>query len=401
MIRATAMLFLCAAGLLAGDQDPEANVNTRYTVESADVTTKHEISRSLRGEIQKLVGGKFDAQALEDLAGRIRRELHVPEVNFKISRGSDPQHVKVVFKVVERKRDFDASVSSFGYQSKQGWTGAGQIATDIKDNRLHFGVVSDGDRLIERFAGIRAGYEGRWLGTDRVRLRFEFESFHEQWNRETDLAGRYRARENYEPSVTIVLARPLTLTTGISIQHLQTQFPAARNESSNAVVNTLRYRRDWKDSDTNRHSLDAGYTLRAATRVLGTDFVYARQSVELKYRYARSHQAVLVNFLGGAINGQAPLWERFVLGNSALLRGWNKYDLDPNGGNRVAYGSVEYHWQIFEVFYDTGSIWERRQAPVARNSVGVGFQKEGFSLAVAFPLREGHVVPVLVAGLKF
>ncbi len=102
------------------------------------------------------------------------------------------------------------------------------------------------------------------------------------------------------------------------------------------------------------------------------------------------------------------MFERFVLGDSATLRGWNKYDIDPLGGNRMVYGSVTYGYRIMRVFYDTGAVWEQGTTPDARHSVGVGvssglgvFQKGAFLLAVAFPIRQGRADPVFIAGMNF
>jgi outer membrane protein assembly factor BamA len=130
--------------------------------------------------------------------------------------------------------------------------------------------------------------------------------------------------------------------------------------------------------------------------------------VNARYGYTHDHQSVEVTLVAGLIYGHAPLFERFVLGNSTLLRGWNKFDLDPLGGNRLAYGSVTYGYHIMRVFYDAGSVWNQGQAPEAKQSAGIGvssglglFQKGAFLLAVAFPLRQGHVDPVLIAGMNF
>jgi len=90
------------------------------------------------------------------------------------------------------------------------------------------------------------------------------------------------------------------------------------------------------------------------------------------------------------------------------LRGWNKYDLDPLGGNRMAYGSVTYGYRILRVFYDAGSVWDQGTSPEARQSAGIGvssglgiLEKGAFLLAVAFPLRQGRADPVLIAGMNF
>ena len=107
------------------------------------------------------------------------------------------------------------------------------------------------------------------------------------------------------------------------------------------------------------------------------------------------------NLTAGAITGQAPLSERFVLGNSYYLRGWNKYEIDPIGGNRLVHNSVEYRYGPFQAFYDAGAIWDSGQPVIARHSVGVGFKESIFSLAVAFPCEGGHVEPIFMMGMNY
>jgi outer membrane protein assembly factor BamA len=154
-------------------------------------------------------------------------------------------------------------------------------------------------------------------------------------------------------------------------------------------------------SDALKQVLDAGYSLRAATRILSGDFAYARHHWNAGYSFTRDHHTVLVSFVGGVIIGQAPLFERYVLGNSSTLRGWNKYDIDPLGGSRMAHCSIDYRYRCFQIFYDVGSVWDKGQDAKARNSIGAGLRKDGFSLAVAFPLRDGRIDPVFMAGMNF
>jgi outer membrane protein assembly factor BamA len=103
----------------------------------------------------------------------------------------------------------------------------------------------------------------------------------------------------------------------------------------------------------------------------------------------------------GAISGRAPLSERFVLGNSYRLRGWNKYDLDPIGGNRMLYNSVEYRYGVLRVFYDTGAIWDEGHPVTARHSLGIGARESVFTLALAFPVRSGHIEPIVMMGMIY
>jgi hypothetical protein len=283
-------------------------------------------------------------------------------------------------------------------------------------------MLRDSDTLMERFSGVQAKYERALSANGRIRLGFEFDGYEDQYAPSTLAAldaahsssqsslgvGAYGSRLNYEPSATFVLAAPLTLTVGLSFEQLNGLPMAARSESAHAVINSLRYRQRWATSGDSTQELDAGYTLRAATTVLASDLAYTRHVAHLKYNYSSRTQSVEVKMIAGAIYGQAPLFERFALGDSTLLRGWNKYELDPLGGNRLAYGSVTYGYRIMRVFYDTGSVWDQGKSPEVKESAGIGvssglgiFEKGAFLVALAFPLGQTHVTPVLIAGMNF
>ena len=400
--------------LLAGSPASETNVNARYTVESVELAGDNpadtaEISKGLRSEITRLVGEKLNPAALDDLARRIRRELHVRAVTHRVLRGQKAGHVRVVFDVRGRPAKFEASVPKLLYRSPGGFTGALAGTATVGSQALTFGVVSDGDELVERYSGVFARYEDRRLASDRVRFRFEFESYHEQWSHATTGAPLvaaepapdfYGTRIHLEPVATVLLARPLTLSLGASFERLQS-LPAARSESANAMVTTLRYHRRLEGSDANQQEWDAGYSLRAATTLLGSDFAYARHQGDVRYVYSWGRSEILDDLTTGLITGRAPLFERFVLGNGSLLRGWNKFDLDPLGGNRMVHNSLEYRYRLLKVFYDSGAIWDQGQTAVLRHSVGVGVQRNGLFAALAFPVREGHIEPVFMVGMNY
>ncbi len=425
------LLILAASALLAQtSQSPadapaqDQNVNSRYTIESIGFAgpNHYKLSRSVLEQMQQLIGAKLNTDALNSLVSRVRSELRAHEVTFRLDRGGSPESIKVLLQVDRGKSSFDLSVPKFAYNSQQGWTAIGEAGATIGSNAFRFSLLSDRDSLVEGLQGFKASYQRLALANDRIRVGFEFDSFHEQYDRSTRLAlddsalvtssslgaGAYRSRLNFEPSATFVLAKPLTLSVGMSFQQLEAESSAARSESANAVINTLRYRQRREGSGATVQELDAGYGLRAATKSLGSDLAYSRHSVDLRYRYTHDRQFVDVALALGLIYGHAPLFERFVLGNSVLLRGWNKYQLDPLGGNRLAYGSVTYGYHIMRVFYDAGSVWDQGKSAGAKQSIGVGissglglFQKGAFLLAVAFPLRQGRVEPVLIAGMNF
>jgi hypothetical protein len=433
----TVLLPLLAAVTLAGqsltpsdtpggepaqNQISDLNINSRYTIESIHFAgpREYKLSTPALEEIRHLVGAKVSSEALDRLALRIRGELRAHDVTFKLTRGALPESVRVLIQVDRAGGSFDASVPAFSYNSALGFTGTGQLTSTIGPNTFILRALRDNDSLVERFAGVEAEYQRVAFANGRISLGFEFDGYQDQYapqtlaalasdSRPSSLgAGAYGSRLNFEPSATFVLAEPLTLTVGLSFEQLNNLPSAARSESANAVINTLRYHQRWGGSGDSTQELDAGYSLRAATTLLATNLAYTRHVARLKYNYSSRVQSVEVTVITGAIYGQAPLFERFALGDSTLLRGWNKYDLDPLGGNRVAYGSVTYGYHVMRVFYDTGSVWDQGKSPEMKESAGIGvssslgvLEKGAFLIALAFPLRQGHVTPVVIAGMNF
>jgi hypothetical protein len=390
----------------------DMNVNAKYTVESVEVSVQKNwhISDALRAEVNKMVGSKLDYQALDRLADRMKKELHVPSVSVNVDRGTVPDHVVVDFEVPKsHEQPVELNVAKFLYDSKDGWSGEGAGSTTIKGNQFTFGMISDNDSLVERYAGIKAKYERKHVGTDRLRFRFEFDSYHDEWNTAalvaSDGAGIYRSRETFLPEATLVIATPLELDFGASFSRFRPEQPGANTESSNAVVSTLRYHQRWGSEGSSKNpqgqELNASYSVRAGIRAFETDTDFTRQMAQARYRFGRDHQTVEVGFISGTISGDAPLWEKFVAGNAMVLRGWNKFELDPLGGSHIVHGSIDYGFHWLQVFYDAGAIWDTSQERAPKQSVGAGFKKDGFQLAVAFPIRSGRVEPVVYTGLNF
>jgi hypothetical protein len=195
------------------------------------------------------------------------------------------------------------------------------------------------------------------------------------------------------------VARPLELSFGASFESLGQETPGAAPLAANSLLAGARYSRQFEG--TSDQAVEADYDLRAGTRAIASDFAYSRHRWELRYRLSHGKHELVDDSWGGVISGTAPLFDRFVLGNSTSLRGWNKFDLDPLGGNRAVHNTVEYHYGVFQVFCDSGAIWDGGQPAVAHSSVGVGLRQGVFSLAMAFPLREGRMDPVFMVGMNY
>ena len=407
--------FLSAAGHLAARDETSAidfNVNSRYTVESVELVPQQSarLSSKAANELERLIGEQFNPEALSRLTRRLTDELRARSVTVRVLRGQQAAHVRVRLEIEKRDSDFDISLSSLSFNSRQGWTGTGQAKATFGPNSFTFAGLSNGDDLVERYSGVRLRYD-RLLPGSRARIGFEFADYREQYAPSTVSslsAGAYGSRTNLEPSASFVLYRPLILTVGLSFANMQGVTRSAPSESSNTFINTLRFHEHWRESDTGSRDLEAAYGLRAAARSLGSDYAYTKHAANIRYAYQRVHQRVEVAVMAGVIYGRAPLFERFVLGNNTTLRGWDKYSLDPLGGNRALHASVTYGYHIMRVFYDTGAVWDRGTRPDEKHSAGIGIHtglgmlsRNSVLMAIAFPIRQGHAAPTFLAGMNF
>ncbi len=413
IILLTAVLVLMwPAGLQADDQKPDANVNSKYDVESAEITgiAPSKVSAALREDIQKLVGLKYNAEAANALAKRLRNELPNYSIKVKAEKGDKPEHLKVVF-AAERNwwKRFDIAMPPSGYHSKEGFNGTLDIPIDSGPSVFTFGLVNTADPLLERDAGFRFRYENKKIGTDRVQLRLEFDTLHEMFNHATEAAlaqspevpGIYRSRQTFAPSLSVIPYRDFKLTLGTSFDRIETQYPSPHTQTAYAGTGNVQYRHRWENADGIKQRLNASYDLRTATRTLSSDFVYTRHLWSADYTLSSGRNEFGAHFQAGVETGTAPLFDRYTLGNSVTLRGWNKFDVAPLGGTRMAYGSLDYRYRSFEVFYDTGKVWDSGHESRVKHALGFGLAcHDGAFMSVAFPVRLNHVTPVFMLGFR-
>ena len=415
----TPLLALAACSSLFGafaDEEfyraaAESNVNQRYTIESIAVggvqIDQARLPNRLRQRMNALVGKRCDVAALEDLAGDLRRELHLQQVSHHLLKGSEPGRVRVDFDVV--RKPVDISVPKLLYSSQRGLTGEITAGARFGQNGFTVGATSNGDDLTERFTGFLARYENTHVGSDRLHFGVGFEDYHEQWNDATKGAAGtsfdlYRSRRNIAPEITFVVARPLTISVGTSFEQMESESPAVGARSANAVTAEIRYSHKI-EGENEQQAVDGKYDVRVGAPGLGSDYSYARHTFSVRYAMRAGRQSAADEFAAGAITGNAPMFERFVLGTSSTLRGWDRYLIDPAGGDRMVHNSLTYGYQFgertAEVFYDSGALWNLGQPAQLRHSVGVGYRQGVFVLTMAFPIVQGRVEPVFMAGMNY
>ena len=403
----------------------ESNVNQQYVIESVsisgvEVTRFHDakLSPSLRKRLASLVGMPCDMSAIGDLAGRLRSTLHLEDVHERLLRGSSPDRVRVDFETVRKEYSFDLSVPRFLYDSDKGWTTELSASGRYHHHSLAVGLGSNGDDLTERFTGFSTRYENSHVFFDRVKFSLGIEGYHDLWNPATRLAvaeentsapgtsnafALYRNRRNIAPALTFVLSRELSVSVGASFESMDME-SSNTSLSANGATAAVDFGYAAEGTDIQQH-WDARYGLRLATHELGSNYVYSRQDISLRYEWKSGRHVVTDRLAGGVLVGQAPLFERFVLGNSSTLLGWNRYAIDPLGGNRMVHNAVSYGYQLHkgtaEVFYNAGLIGDGDKLGTVRHSLGVGFRQGIFNVAMAFPVIEGRIAPVFFAGMNY
>jgi hypothetical protein len=349
-------------------------------VESAQVTgvTRSAYSDALETEIQLMVGKRVDHLEADHLKEKLDAELkHRYEIKENIRKGTRPDTVTVVYEAKFIPWIPERSLPEVGAYHPQQGISAFVDGTIFKGITL--GMGTDGDSLIERYKGYTTGYEARMLGTPHLGAKVRFETFGMLWKSQTldnlllspAVPGAYRTRQAIEPSIAFAFNRSLYATVGANFTELEMMLPTEHWESAHEATASLVYKSPTLKRGSGTHEFTGEYEIRTGTRTLDSDFVYTRHFWDGGYTGKFGRNKITFSYFGGRVTGSPPLFERFSLGNTQTLRGWNKYDIDPIGGNRVFHLSTEWSYKYFGVFMDNGSIWNSGEDATNRSSFGV------------------------------
>ncbi len=402
-------------------RDPahQGNVNAKYVVAEARIkgVPDSAITPELRTDLQSLTGKPLDADQAERLETRLKAAFPEYDVTRVTTRGDETGHINVLF--VLRRAEwsrwlrFQPLPSNVTYHSDQGWGGWLDLTIGDRDMRVTpfyaFGMKDD---VLEAYSGWGLRLESRKVGTERLGVSLEGTWFREDWRGSTlaalaldpSIPGPYRKRSTFTPIVSFAATRHLSISGGVSIAELQPleSFYTAptRSSAANAAIGSLSYHLRSKPGSDAKHAIDAAFTVRSGMKALDSDLFYTRTLGQAAYAYQWGRHQVLVSGMAGVINGDAPMFERFSLGDTKTLRGWNKYDISPAGGTQMAYGSIEYRHGVLALFLDSGSVWNNNAARRWRVSTGVGIQGGPFFMTLGVPLNTDDLRAVFTIGLR-
>jgi hypothetical protein len=398
------------------DQDRESNINARYPIERVELRgiSETDLSADVRAELHALVGKPLGSDEVNQLETKLRGALPDHDVRRRVIRGSRPGEVRLLFILdkseAARWLRFDQLKSNLVYHSDQGWGAYLDLPISGRDFRFTpIIAIDNGDDLIEEYSGFGMRFQSRRLGTERLGASLEWTTFDQDWRAETLTAlevnplpaAAYEQRSTVTPLVAFAVTRQLTVGGGFSIAELDLLGAASESMMANAAIFSVGYTQRWQQDAEADHEVAATFGVRAAAEALESDFDYTRYFGQAEYRFRSGHHSVLVSGLAGGLSGDAPLFERFSLGDSRTLRGWNKYDIAPLGGDRMFHTSVEYQFRGLAFFLDSGSVWDDGSDPRVRVATGVGFHPGPFFMTVGFPLNTDDVRAVFTAGVRF
>ena len=397
------------------EPDRDDNVNARYVVEQADLTgvPDAELTQALRDDLQSVVGQRLDSGEAERLQGRMERELPRYEITRRIHRGSAVGRIRLVYEASERELPpwlrFEPLRSNAIFHSEQGW--GSYLDLGIGDRTIRFTplvAIDNADDLVEEYSGYGLRFEATKLGTRRLGASLEWSRFEQDWRGATldalalapGIPAPYDTRSTITPLVKFAVSANLSLAAGVSISELEPLFPATDSRMANAAVGSIDYDRQWKDGGDASHHVEGSFGVRAGSRELESDLDYRRYFGWGAYQYDFRRHHVRATGMAGRITDRAPLFERFTLGDSTTLRGWDKYDIAPVGGDRMFHSSIEYRYTGLAIFLDVGSVWDAGTERKIRVSTGLGFHAGPAFLAVGFPLNTDNVTAVVTMGLR-
>jgi len=395
----------------------QANINARYIVEDVEIRGVPEsaITPEMRADLQALTGRPLDSELAERLATRLSSSFPDYGVERRTGRGSQPGQIRVVFQLTRTEQSrwlrFEPLEANALYHSDQGWGAKMPLTMSGGDFQInpHF-AIDVGDDLIEEYGGFGLRFESRKLGTERLGVFFDWSTFDQTWRDQTLAAlpaypgvpAPYRNRMTVTPLVKFAITPQLSVGGGVSIAELDAlDESSSDSQMANAAIGTLRFNQRWNRTSGVRHDLEAAFTVRAGTTALESDLVYERYLGQADYALRSGKHRVFVSSLFGGITGEAPLFERFSLGDSRTLRGWNKYDIAPAGGDRVFHASVDYRYGVLALFLDSGSVWDTGTDRKLRFSTGFGFSPGPVFFMVGFPLNTDEFGAVFTMGLRF
>ena len=411
------------------DQDGTLNLTVNegivedFKVKGNVKTKDYVITREMR--LKK--GQPFNAKDARRSMQRIYNLGYFEDVNVKLNPGKEPNSVEVEVSVVEM------NTGTFGigagYSSADGFVGM------ISIGDKNFRGIGDAINIRWEFGGednknYDFSYTRPWLDDKETRATinlYDITNEYADYNIDGDEIARYDKKRRGQELTLSRRAEGEFISNYITIknrddiyegeadgyekdpdQYYEPQFGPASAENGNKQSGywnpEYNYPTDYKERRKENFGVTRSITLgrvldsrdniydpHEGKRIsysiehagfMGGDFDFTKFTADYRYYYRAGGEAVWALNLGaGYADGDMPLSQRFSMGGSDTLRG---YEDDQFRGNSMVKATLEYRFPIVKkvqgvLFTDNGYAWDKRfqddfDFGLIKNSFGVGLR---------------------------
>lgn len=368
-------------------------------------------------EMKLKKGEPFNAKAARRSMQRVYNLGYFEDVNIKLNPGREPNGVEVEISVVEM------NTGTFGIGA--GYSNADGFVGMVSIGDKNFRGIGDKINLRWEFGGednknYDFSYTRPWLDdkeTSATINLYDITNEYADYNIDGDEIARYdKKRRGQEITfsrrthnefvsnyITIknrddIYKGPADGYEGDENQYYEKEFeqsphfkkewmpqtPEERRKENFGVTRSITFGRvyDSRDNVYDPHEgKRIGYSVEWAGG-MGGDFDFTKWTADWRYYFRAGGESVWALNLGaGYASGDMPLSQRFTMGGSDTLRG---YEDDQFRGNSMLKATLEYRFPIVKkvqgvLFTDNGYAWDKRHEDefdmgLLKNSYGVGLR---------------------------
>lgn len=368
-------------------------------------------------EMKLKKGEPFNAKAARRSMQRVYNLGYFEDVNIKLNPGREPNGVEVEISVVEM------NTGTFGIGA--GYSNADGFVGMVSIGDKNFRGIGDKINLRWEFGGednknYDFSYTRPWLDdkeTSATINLYDITNEYADYNIDGDEIARYdKKRRGQEITfsrrthnefvsnyITIknrddIYKGPADGYEGDVNQYYEKEFeqsphfkkewmpqtPEERRKENFGVTRSITFGRvyDSRDNVYDPHEgKRIGYSVEWAGG-MGGDFDFIKWTADWRYYFRAGGESVWALNLGaGYASGDMPLSQRFTMGGSDTLRG---YEDDQFRGNSMLKATLEYRFPIVKkvqgvLFTDNGYAWDKRHEDefdmgLLKNSYGVGLR---------------------------
>ena len=368
-------------------------------------------------EMKLKKGEPFNAKAARRSMQRVYNLGYFEDVNIKLNPGREPNGVEVEISVVEM------NTGTFGIGA--GYSNADGFVGMVSIGDKNFRGIGDKINLRWEFGGednknYDFSYTRPWLDdkeTSATINLYDITNEYADYNIDGDEIARYDKKrrgqeitfsrrthnefvsnyitiknrddiykgpaDGYEDDVNQYYEKKFVQSLHFKKEWMP-QTPEERRKENFGVTRSITFGRvyDSRDNVYDPHEgKRIGYSVEWAGG-MGGDFDFTKWTADWRYYFRAGGESVWALNLGaGYASGDMPLSQRFTMGGSDTLRG---YEDDQFRGNSMLKATLEYRFPIVKkvqgvLFTDNGYAWDKRHEDefdmgLLKNSYGVGLR---------------------------